>query len=353
MTAIVYVLVWILSVLLIAATLLPVVRSAKWWVRLWDYPRLQLAVGLAVVAGAQLLVLPGGLAAGALLAATAGSLGWQLYRMYPYTPLARVQVTQAADPASESVVGIVVANVLQQNRDATAFLQRVRDADPDIVLAVETDQWWDAQIACLQERYPYAVRHPLDNTYGMHLFSRLVLEDVRLQDRVSSEIPSLTAGVRLRSGQLVTLHCVHPEPPQPGNDVEERDAELLLVAREVAGKRGPTIVCGDLNDVAWSSTTRLFQRISGLLDPRVGRGSYPTFHAGHWFARWPLDHIFLDASFRLQRLEVLGFFGSDHFPVHVRLVHDASAVHDHDVEPATADDQERADEKIEDGQQAG
>ena len=29
------------------------------------------------------------------------------------------------------------------------------------------------------------------------------------------------------------------------------------------------------------------------------------FHARHRFARWPLDHIFLDASFRLQRLEVL------------------------------------------------
>lgn len=338
--------VWVVSALPVALTLLPLVRSARWWIRLWDYPRLQLAFALGVAATLQVLWLPRGMGAAALHAVTLGCLAWQLTQIWRYTRLAPVQVQSAKQHDPADAIAIMVANVLQDNRRADAFLARVAEADPDLVLAVETDDWWDAQIMPLQERYPHVVRHPLSNTYGMHLFSRLPLVHAKLQDRVTPGIPSVLARVRLRSGQEVDVHCVHPEPPQVGNDVEERDAELLLVAREVARDTRPTIVCGDLNDVAWSFTTRLFQRISGLLDPRVGRGLYPTFHAEHWFARWPLDHVFHDSSFRVVRLRRLPYFGSDHFPVLVCLAHDPTAVLKQAAPLPDDDDREEAAEKI-------
>ena len=81
----------------------------------------------------------------------------------------------------------------------------------------------------------------------------------------------------------------------------------------------PTLVLGDFNDVPWSRATRLFRKLSGLADPRVGRGLFSTFHAGIPLCRWPLDHVFCSEHFSLAAIERSTAFGSDHFALIVRL----------------------------------
>jgi endonuclease/exonuclease/phosphatase (EEP) superfamily protein YafD len=138
---------------------------------------------------------------------------------------------------------------------------------------------------------------------------------------VEDGVPSVHGLVELRSGDKVRIHFVHPAPPSPSENEEssERDAELIIVARSVADDDQPTIVTGDLNDVAWSRTTRLFQKISGLLDPRKGRGFFNTFNAKHPTFRWPLDHIFLSEDFLLREIKRLPSISSDHFPIYIKL----------------------------------
>ena len=73
---------------------------------------------------------------------------------------------------------------------------------------------------------------------------------------------------------------------------------------------------GDLNDVGWSRTSRLFRKVAGMSDPRTGRGFYPTFNANYPLLRWPLDHMFVSPHFELIGMAVLPDIGSDHLPIH-------------------------------------
>jgi endonuclease/exonuclease/phosphatase (EEP) superfamily protein YafD len=111
----------------------------------------------------------------------------------------------------------------------------------------------------------------------------------------------------------------------------------------------PCIVTGDLNDVAWSRTTKMFQKISGLLDPRIGRGFYNTFHAQFPLLRFSLDHLFHSNEFRVRTLQVLPGIGSDHFPFFVSLSFEPDAVAE---QPEPVPDPEAHQEKEEAVQEA-
>ncbi|MBA3767999.1 MAG: endonuclease/exonuclease/phosphatase family protein [Acidobacteria bacterium] len=311
-----------LGFLMITATVLPLLRKEAWWIRVFDFPRLQITVISAAVLTVYLwLKGDSGIAENLFLAALSLCLLYQSYMMYPYTVLSRKQVEQSVNPGKESSFSLLFANVLMDNRNASRLKEIINEADPDIILTVETNQWWQEQLKDFEESHPHVVQQPQDNMYGMHLFSRLELLDSEVKFLVQDDVPSIHARVRLMSGTVVELRCLHPPPPGPSGDERstERDAELLIVGKETREKNVPVVVLGDLNDVAWSHTNYLFQDISGLLDPRIGRGFYHTFHAKYPFIRFPLDHFFHSKHFRLVDFRRLAYFGSDHFPVYIEL----------------------------------
>jgi endonuclease/exonuclease/phosphatase (EEP) superfamily protein YafD len=339
--------------LVIVATALPVLRASAWWVRIFDFPRLQiLLLGGAILVLALFFGRPLRPANGIFLALLAMCLVFQLWQIYPYTPLAGKQVRDATEARPEATLRLLVANVLMSNRNEAGFRQLLAQERPDLILVLEPDHWWEESLRPLEEEFPHTLRHPLDNTYGMLLYSRLEISDEQVQFLVKEDIPSFRVRIHLPSGDRVDLWGLHPEPPTPQESESSapRDAELLLVGKAVRELRRPVIVAGDLNDVAWSRTTRLFQRISGLLDPRIGRGRFSTFHARYPVLRWPLDHVFHSDHFRLVELRVLPGFGSDHFPILAVLSFEPRQRHEQEgPEAADRDDQREAREKISEG----
>jgi endonuclease/exonuclease/phosphatase (EEP) superfamily protein YafD len=338
------------AAVLTLATLLPLFRHDAWWVRVFDFPRLQVAGAGLIVAGLYVALRePAWRFADAAIGVLLLCVVYQAARMRPYSRLASKQVVDARDVHGDAAFTLLIANVLMDLRNAADFLALVREHDPDIVLAVEPDEWWEAQLRGLETNYHYVVRQPLPNTYGMLLYSRLPLIDPVVSFLIDPDVPSIRALVELPCGARFALYCLHPKPPYPREDTAttRRDAELLLVGEEVRRRGEPSVVAGDLNDVAWSHTTHLFQKISGLLDPRIGRGLFNTFHAAIPLLRFPLDHVFHSNDFKLMTLMRLPGFGSDHFPILVRLAYDAKAPRAQPAPDADAVERQAADEKIE------
>ncbi len=235
------------------------------------------------------------------------------------------------------------------NRSADGLLATLRAYAPDVVLALEVDDWWHRRLAEVESDYAWQVVHPLDNTYGMLCYSRLELVEPEVRFLLKPDIPSLRTGLRLRSGERVTFYGLHPEPPAPAEAETSlpRDAELVMVAREVVEANQSAIVAGDLNDVAWSHTSRLFRRISRMLDPRVGRGMFNSFHANYWPLRWPLDHVFVTDDFLLHEIRRLPAFGSDHFPILITLSYAPRAAVTQEAPEPDAEDHAEAADKLE------
>lgn len=342
----------ILAAVPVALTLMPFSRTGQGWVRIWDFPRAQIsALGLL----GQAAMWRWGTSSSAdraLSAALAASLVYQAAKMVPYTPLYPRQVPDAGDVSPDCCIRLFMANVLQDNRRADLVLQAVRDADADVVCLVETDAWWTAALQPLEADYPHVTKHPLPNDYGMFVCSRLPITSSEVRFVVSEDVPSIRMVVQLRSGDEVVVYAVHPPPPLPESPSYGRDAELVLTGRQIAEEGRPAVVIGDLNDVAWSYTATLFQRVSHLVDPRIGRGLYSTFHSEHPLARYPLDHVFHTRDFTLKDLRVLPYTGSDHFPIVAELAYTPSRKSEVACPTASATDLDNAEEMVKDAEEA-
>ena len=333
------------------ASLIPFVRREAWWIRVFDFPRMQI---LCLALLALVLVFfhwEVGTEAGMAVLVTAFiAVVIQAACIFPYTRLAPFEVLKATEENQQATFSLLVANVLMTNLQTGRLLGLIRQYSPDVVLLLEPDSWWDERMRVLEEEgYRHTVKEPLGNKYGMLLFSRLELLDPEIRHILKPGIPSMHTRIRLRSGEEIWFHGVHPEPPSPteADSSLPRDAELLIVGREAKQHTLPAIVAGDLNDVAWSYTTRLFQKMSSLLDPRKGRGMFNTYHAKIPLMRWPLDHVFHSEHFLLCDMQRLPSFCSDHFPVYVRLQLQPGAEGMQEAPVPDQEDHEAAEEKVE------
>lgn len=341
-----------LVLLVLLPTAAPLIPVGWWPIRIWDFPRLQI-----LVVAAMLLLFTLVLAhyrhwrsdSRVLLGALIAVILWQGWHIAPYTPL----WPKAVPTAQHSDFSLLVCNLDIRNTQHDQIAAMLREEDPDILILVELDQTWHDRLQTIADAYPHMTETVLPDGLGLGVWSKLPLSDTEIRHIVSERRPSIFTTVTLDTHEI-RLVAIHPTPPamviegKDGRyDSSIRDAELMLLAAHIAEQPHTNwIVAGDYNDVAWSRATALFSNISGLADPRIGRGLINTYHARYQLMRYPLDHVFVSEDFAVESFNRVAAPGSDHFAVRVALQFRPQPDTD---DPVEKDEAEAASEMVRDG----
>ena len=323
---VVYLIFCVIAVGVALAALLSIFRDTdSRYLKMLDFPRIQLfIVSIAGLAGFVALTKRWRWYDYALVVGLLGGMFVQAFYLYNYTTLSATTVAGTEGEVSEQdLLSLMVVNVKMKNRQAQSLLDLINEYQPDVLLAMETDAWWDSQLQPIERQYPSTKEVINEVTYGMVLYSRFPTGEVTVDYLQNENVPSMQTTLTLDNGRQIAFHGVHPVPPTrfkrlPDNEGEQEVA-MQKVGRKVAEGNLPAIVAGDINDVVWSYTDALTHTEDLLHDVRVGRGFYNTFNAESWWKRWPLDHVFVTDEFRVHRLERLPEVDSDHYPLYVEL----------------------------------
>ncbi|MBR9844995.1 MAG: endonuclease/exonuclease/phosphatase family protein [Algicola sp.] len=333
----------VFGIFAIILTLMPFVAVNYWWIRMFDFPHLQLTflTSLAIL----LYVIRFDFRAWqdyAFIAALIACVVFQFTKIYPYTAFSDYEVLETTQSSS---LKFYTANVHQKNKETSELISQIDVMDADVMLFTEVNTFWQSAISKqISKDYKYQIEFPLSNTYGMALYSKLPLVDSEVRFLVNDSIPSIHTKVEISPNNMMQIYAIHPTPPMPQENPmsTDRDSEMMQIAFLARESKLPIVVIGDFNDVAWSQTSKLFQRVSGLLDLRKGRGLFNTYSAKSYILRWPLDHVFVSEEFRHVAAKTGKNINSDHFPFYAELSFEPNIAEAQSPKPPSDEDLKNA-----------
>lgn len=302
-----------IAVLLLAIALTSLLPSDAWFVRMTDLVREPMAYGAAILLIAALFIASKWRVVTVAMLGIA--IGINVWMIWPYSAFAQSELDLGLEKRAvlaQQCFTAMSANVKIKNNDYSAMSKHILKHDPDVLFLMETDTGWIDALEPVISAYPQVQRHPQPKAFGMVFATRLPLTKSRVVENTHRDTPTLYATLQPRGFPPVEFIGLHPKPPLPGWNTEERDRNIINAGFQTPDRLPDAIVMGDFNDVPWSRTTTRFRKAGGWRDPRIGRGTYPTFPASLLAAGWPLDQIMLKGSLTLHSFEVLPNNGSDH-----------------------------------------
>ncbi|WP_338375140.1 endonuclease/exonuclease/phosphatase family protein [uncultured Flavobacterium sp.] len=342
----------IISSLLLLFSILPYTNLSNWFFKISEYGKIQIVtLQVTFLLLSFFLLDKESWLITVLQFATIIFIFIHLSALYKFTSFYKTSQKKHFENSSEKI-SLISANVYKDNNDFNLFKNLINKYKPNLFLTIESDKKWQESLNEFDKEYPFSIKIPLENTYGMHFYSKITILDYKVHYFVADDIPSIEAKLQTEDGYIFTFFGVHPPPPSPTEEdnSKERDGELLSVAKRVKNNADTCIIVGDFNNVAWAKSSILFRKTSKTIDGRIGKGFISTYHAKYFFMRFPIDLIFHTADIFMEELKKLEYFGSDHFPIYSKFIinKDKSKQSKH-IENLKGDEAEEVEKLIEEG----
>ena len=157
-------------------SILPLVRNQHWIFRVLEFARFQVAIlQLVVLVLGLLFFTPKTLIFWATAAVTLALIVNHVVILIPYTVIYKRKPVQKISK-NPDLISIISVNVYQFSKDYQQLIDLINEIQPDILLTMESNQAWEDALTVIENDYPNFKKVPLENTYGMHFYSKLKIE---------------------------------------------------------------------------------------------------------------------------------------------------------------------------------
>jgi endonuclease/exonuclease/phosphatase family metal-dependent hydrolase len=230
----------------------------------------------------------------------------------------------SAQPAATGpLLRVLTANLLVGRADAGAVADLVRGTDADVLFVQELTDEAEVRLerAGLNDLFAHRLTHSVAaGPRGSGIYARYPLTCEAPADPASAA--QIVAGLRLPTGQVVQLVCVHTPSPKPlWNQHATARWNGELAALPTPDGR-PLILAGDFNaTLDHAQFRRLLHRGHFDAASRTGNGLLPTWgpRAQRRPAVLAIDHILVDAQWAVLGTSTHRLSGSDHRALFARL----------------------------------
>ena len=218
-------------------------------------------------------------------------------------------------PVEGPQIRALLANVHSANSEHDRLIALVRREQPDLFVVLEVNEEWIEALRELETDYPFGIRRPRSDNFGIAVYSRLPIVRSAAQEVADSRVPTLFVRIAAPGGPL-TVVATHTLPPVRSGYARRRNRHLRGLAKLIARTKEPVLLLGDLNCTSWSPRFRnLVARSRKLRDSRRGFGLQPTWPQANPLLWIPIDHALVSEELSVRDRRTGPNIGSDHRPV--------------------------------------